>query len=103
MGWETSGRRGRLPNNWDTIRRKVLRDAKHACQVKTGPGRACGRHATEVDHIRAGDDHSPANLRAICTECHGKKSSAEGNDAQRKRRSEISERFRRTEQHPGLL
>jgi 5-methylcytosine-specific restriction protein A len=103
MGWETSDRRGRLPGNWDQLRRKVLRDAKHACQVKLGPGRICGKHATEVDHIRAGDDHSFANLRAICSDCHGRKSSAEGNAARRQRRKEISQRFRRTEQHPGLL
>lgn len=102
-GWANSNRSDRLPSNWDTIQRKVLRDAKHACQVKLGPGRVCGRHATQVDHIRPGDDHSPGNLRAICAECHGKKSSAEGNAARRKRRKEISQRFRRTEQHPGLL
>lgn len=103
MGWETSDRRGRLPSNWDALRRKVLRRDKHACQVKLGPGRICGKHATEVDHDRRGDDHSLANLRAICSDCHSRKSSAEGNEARRRRRSEISQRFRRTEQHPGLL
>lgn len=102
-GWANSDRRQRLPPDWDRIQRRILRNAKHACQVKLGPGRVCGRHATQVDHIRPGDDHSDSNLRAICAECHGKKSSAEGNEAMRKRRSEISQRFRRTERHPGLL
>nr|WP_232785857.1 HNH endonuclease [Mycobacteroides chelonae] len=54
--------------------------------------------ATEVDHIRRGDDHSTGNLRAACTWCHGRKSSAEGVSRKRELRAL---RKRPTDRHPG--
>ncbi|WP_267969981.1 HNH endonuclease [Streptomyces thermodiastaticus] len=63
----------------------------------------CPNHATEVDHIRPGDDHSMSNLRAICSPCHKAKSSREGGQALARKRREIEQRFRRTEKHPGEL
>lgn len=96
MAWEGSDRRTRLPPNWTTeiVPRILDRDA-HTCRI-AWPG--CTRHATEVDHIRRGDDHRDANLQAACTWCHARKSSAEGNAA----RPRYSRR-RPPEQHPGLL
>ena len=63
----------------------------------------CLRPATDVDHIRAGDDHSEDNLRALCSWHHLKKSSAEGNAAKAAKRSQRQEKFVRSEDHPGLL
>jgi len=79
VAWEGSTRKARLPGNWQVIRRRVLRRDANSCYV-------CGDTATEVDHIVAGDDHSMANLAAICSRCHRRKSSREGNQAKRHRR-----------------
>lgn len=59
--------------------------------------------ATDVDHIRPGDDHSYANLRALCSWHHQKKSSSEGGEAKAFAQRRIAKRFLRVEQHPGLL
>ncbi|MEU4579961.1 HNH endonuclease [Nonomuraea sp. NPDC023979] len=68
--WATSDRRSRLPSNWSSLRLAILRRDKRTCYV-------CGGEASEVDHVQRGDDHSPANLRAICAECHQRKTLAE--------------------------
>ena len=96
MGWETSRRRYRLPPNWADIRRPVLQEAGYVCELKY-PG-LCRGVATEVDHIKHGDDHSRGNLRAVCSRCHAKKSSAEGNARQRELRAL---RKRPEGRHPG--
>jgi hypothetical protein len=56
-----------------------------------------------VDHIKPGDDHSESNLRSLCSWHHGKKSGAEGGTAARKNWRRQDRKFRRTEDHPGLL
>lgn len=100
--WAGSTRRDRLPRDWDTvIRRRILRRDSYRCKVGT-PG-VCVRVATEVDHIRAGDDHRDSNLQAICTPCHKLKSSSEGGTAASTKRRQIKNRFRRTEDHPGAM
>lgn len=96
MGWETSRRRYRLPDNWAEIRLPVLREADYVCELQL-EGVCLGR-ATEVDHIKRGDDHSRENLRAVCHRCHAKKSSAEGNARKRELRAL---RNRPAERHPG--
>lgn len=96
MGWETSRRRYRLPANWADIRRPVLIEAGYVCELRY-PG-VCRGTATEVDHIKRGDDHSRANLRAVCWKCHAKKSSAEGNARKRELRAQ---RKRPEQRHPG--
>lgn len=63
----------------------------------------CLEPATDVDHVKPGDDHSIANLQSLCDTHHKGKSSAEGNAALWKKRREVNARFRRTEEHPGLL
>lgn len=96
MAWEGSDRRDRLPADWasDIVPRILARDF-YRCQLAYG---GCTRTATEVDHKTPGDDHSDANLQAVCSWCHGKKTSAEGNAA----RPRYSRR-RPPERHPGLL
>ena len=96
MGWETSHRRHRLPRNWRYLRQDVLRDADYVCEVRLEG--VCVGTASEVDHIKRGDDHSRANLQAVCWRCHAKKSSAEGNARKRELRAL---RKRPEERHPG--
>ncbi|GAA1160836.1 5-methylcytosine-specific restriction protein A [Kitasatospora gansuensis] len=93
MTWSTSNRRSRLPKDWPAIRARILTRDRHRCY-------RCGRPATEVDHKQRGDDHSDANLGAICTPCHRTKSSREGGQATRWRRP--PRRRRPDERHPGL-
>lgn len=90
MSWE-SDRGRRLPRDWHRIRRLVLQNDGYRCRV-------CGGRASEVDHIRRGDDHSLSNLRSLCKTCHGKKSSSEGNSRQKELKAL---RKRPVERHPG--
>jgi 5-methylcytosine-specific restriction endonuclease McrA len=99
MAWDGSTRRSRLPKNWPLLRRRVLRRDNHSCQMPFSDGRLCGAEATDVDHIEPGDDHSMANLRALCAWCHARKSSAEGGRAAALTRVRI-ERPKPT--HPAL-
>jgi 5-methylcytosine-specific restriction enzyme A len=103
MAWEGSDRRNRLPADWKKIRRQILKRDGFACQWRTGPMSVCGETGNEVDHIRPGDDHSPANLRVLCNWHHKKKSSSEGGRASLAKRKANNSRFRRDEVHPGLL
>ncbi|MEU1254767.1 HNH endonuclease [Streptomyces chartreusis] len=99
MAWQGSTRRSRLPKNWPLLRRKVLRRDNHVCQNRFSEGQLCGREATEVDHIEPGDNHSMANLRALCTWCHARKSGSEGGRAAARMRVR-TERPKQT--HPAL-
>lgn len=103
MAWDNSDRRSRLPADWHKLRKQILRRDNFECQWRTGQMSVCGEPGNEVDHIRPGDDHSPANLRVLCSWHHSRKSSAEGGRANRARRQAINSRFRRDEQHPGML
>lgn len=99
MAWEgTSDRRARLPHDWAIRRLRILRAAGYRCEVRGEEG-PCGEPANEVDHIEAGDNHDPSNLRAICRWHHARKSSAEGAAARQPRPS----RRRDPERHPGML
>jgi 5-methylcytosine-specific restriction endonuclease McrA len=96
MSWEGSDRRSRLPSDWaSAIVPRILQRDGYRCRIGYD---GCTGTATEVDHIRRGDDHSNVNLQAACSWCHGKKSSAEGNAARRRWSSK-----RKPERHPGLL
>ncbi|MER7922194.1 HNH endonuclease [Streptomyces sp. NPDC096057] len=81
MAWQNSTRRARLPRNWPLLRRRVLHRDGYVCQARFSEGQLCGAPATDVDHIEAGDNHSMANLRALCAWCHKQKSSSEGGTA----------------------
>jgi 5-methylcytosine-specific restriction enzyme A len=98
MAWEGSTRSDRLPPDWPALRAFVLARDHYRCQV---PG--CGAPATDVDHIHRGDDHRPANLRAICSPCHRRKSAREGAAAAAARRRAGPKRARPPEAHPGLI
>lgn len=81
MPWESSTRRFRLPPDWQKTRAQVLARDHGLCQTTTVYDRPCLAHATEVDHVHPGDDHSLSNLRAICAYHHALKSSSEGGTA----------------------
>ena len=98
-GWAGSRRRAELPPNWYTeIRPAILQRDGYQCRAVLADGRRCTERATDVDHIGNRHDHRPANLQALCGWHHGRKSSSEGNRAQRR----YSNR-RPPERHPGLL
>ncbi|QEQ94034.1 HNH endonuclease [Streptomyces phage Saftant] len=102
-GWQGSDRRLRLPPDWPKIRARILRRDGHRCTHRDDYGTRCSELATDVDHIKPGDDHSESNLRSLCSWHHGKKSGAEGGTAARKNWRRQDRKFRRTEDHPGLL
>ncbi|MFB7115755.1 HNH endonuclease [Streptomyces sp. NPDC056291] len=99
MAWQGSTRRARLPSDWARIRRRVLRRDSSACTNEFSDGRVCGEPANQVDHIVPGDDHSMANLRALCAWCHAHKSATEGGTAAAQKRVR-TERPKQT--HPAL-
>jgi 5-methylcytosine-specific restriction protein A len=80
--WRNSTRDQRLPDDWPARRTRILNRDAHTCQLRY-PG--CAGHATEVDHVTPGDDHSDTNLQAACNPCHRIKSSREGGRAKRAR------------------
>jgi 5-methylcytosine-specific restriction protein A len=81
LPWEGSTRALRLPPNWPTLRKTVSARAGGQCEWAT-EGSRCPRPGSECDHIRRGDDHSPANLQWLCKPHHASKTSEEGNRAQ---------------------
>jgi 5-methylcytosine-specific restriction enzyme A len=96
--WQGSNRRSELPANWPAIRLAVLSRDGHQCTwIETSSAR-CIRRATDVDHIINGGSHALTNLRSLCAWHHAKKSSAEGNAAQRRLTTK-----RAAPRHPGLI
>lgn len=96
-GWSTgrSDRSERLPADWARRRQAVLKRCGGVCEVPE-----CQDRATDVDHVKRGDNHDLANLQGLCRHHHALKSSAEGNEQQRINRQRIN---RPAEQHPGLI
>lgn len=94
--WKGSDRADRLPPDWQSIRRQVLRRDKGVCQIR---GPHCTVRAIEVDHKQHGDDHTLTNLQAACPTCHRTKSAREGVQA---RATIRARRYRPTPPHPGL-
>lgn len=101
--WENSTRRDRLPPDWPKRRLRILRRDKYLCQERLDDGLLCMGKATDVDHIKPGDDHSDDNLQSLCVLHHRRKSGREGAAANNAKRREIAARFKRVEEHPGLL
>ncbi|OKI19325.1 HNH endonuclease [Streptomyces sp. CB03911] len=99
MAWTNSDRRSRLPGNWPVTRRRILRRDGQRCTALFSDGRRCEQPATDVDHIIPGDDHSDANLRALCGWCHKTKSASEGGTAAASRAVRTT---RPTAPHPAL-
>lgn len=94
--WAGSGRRSRLPADWDKPsgprQRVFARPDGRVCALRFD---CCIGYATEVDHKRRGDDHSDGNLQPACRPCHAKKSAMEGAAARVPLR-------RPPEEHPAL-
>lgn len=92
-GWRT--RRPDIPG-WAAIRLRILRRDSYKCQRRDHYGRPCLLPASEVDHIvpvSQGGSSDPANLQALCRECHRAKTLAE--------RYRTEPRRRKPESHPG--
>lgn len=83
MAWHVGSRHSRgYGHSWTKLRRVILDRDMHLCQ----PCRDVGRITTArtVDHITPkaeGGTDDPANLRAICDECHAAKTTDEGHRA----------------------
>ena len=90
MAWASSDRRHRLPPDWKATRRRILRRDKYTCK--------CGRPATDVDHIDPSGSDEDWNLESLCSECHGRKSAAEGHAAKARLKQLLT---RPPEQTPG--
>jgi 5-methylcytosine-specific restriction endonuclease McrA len=101
--WSGSDRRGRLPPDWPVRRARILRRDGHRCTARSTYGERCAERATDVDHIKPGDDHRDENLTSLCWWHHRRKSSAEGAAAAQRNRQRLQARFKRTEAHPGLI
>lgn len=101
MPWaEDSARRAQLPSNWQTLRLRVLRRDRYACQHRDNRGVLdCEQRANQVDHKARGNDHSLANLEALCQAHHAAKSAQEGVEAREQR----GYTARRPSRHPGAL
>lgn len=97
--WQGSTRRSRLPADWATrVVPRILRRDRLKCQLAYED--VCTGRATQVDHIKHGDDHRDSNLQAVCGPCHGRKSGREGGTASAHVRA--GGRMP-TESHPGLI
>lgn len=102
--WQNTDRRDRLPPDWESkIRPKILRRDGRMCQWKFSDGTLCLDRANQVDHIKRGDDHRDSNLQSLCERHHAQKSSSEGGAARAVQRRKMAARFRRVEEHPGLI
>ncbi|GGO42316.1 hypothetical protein GCM10012287_02900 [Streptomyces daqingensis] len=98
--WAGSDRKARLPSNWAKLRLRVLRRDGHRCVHTFSRGQRCIADATDVDHIKAGDDHSLSNLQSLCREHHKLKTQQEAQEG--KRRADARARYPEAK-HPGLL
>lgn len=103
VAWERSDRRQELPPDWPTTRRRIFHRDGYRCTWRDIYGKRCEEPATDVDHIKRGNDHRDSNLRSLCGWHHDKKSAAEGGQAAAAVRRQHDKKFRRTETHPGLL
>lgn len=102
MAWSSaavSARKARLPADWRRRRAVVLDRAGHRCQALDSLGARCTERANQADHITRGDDHSLANLQALCEWHHDRKTAAEAAAVRTVRPT----RRRTPEPHPGLL
>lgn len=99
MPWSTSNRKARLPRDWEARRQFILARDGNRCTAVDSLGNRCPERATDVDHIKAGDDASYSNLRALCRWHHARKSSAEGLAA-RRAKGGYRRQAREPEPHP---
>lgn len=93
-GWQGSGRREELPANWPSLRRQALVRDGYRCQL-------CGARASEVDHVKRGNNHDLSNLRSLCYGCHLSKSGREGARQVWANRRIVANSDRSDDVHPG--
>lgn len=91
--WENTTRSKGLPRNWHKIRAWIL-DRDPYCMLRMPE--VCTYHSTEVDHIGDNRLHTEDNLQGVCSECHKKKTSAQGHEKK-------SRKKRPPDKHPGLI
>lgn len=103
MAWKGSKRKDELRGvlnsrgeKWEELRKRILERDAYECQNLRG-GRLCRSFASDVDHIIPGMNHDDDNLRAMCTICHRRKTSAEG------RAGKMKTSKRPEQKHPGFL
>lgn len=101
-GWQNSDRRQFLPSDWEKRRQQRFQIDGFRCTARLSDGSRCTGPAEECDHIGKRTDHRIEMLRSLCEWHHARKSSREGAIARAKILRENSQRFRRTEAHPGL-
>lgn len=95
MAWSED--RPPLPPDWERRRSRVFVRDRRTCQLQfTG----CTGRATEVDHIDSNADHTIKNLRAVCHDCHAKRTQEQAAEALRAAWAKT--RVPRPK-HPGLL
>jgi 5-methylcytosine-specific restriction endonuclease McrA len=100
----SQGRRSApLPKGWHRIRGRILKRDGRVCQWPLGTGGICGEPANQVDHkigaAQGVDDHSDANLWALCQWHHDRKTGREASAVAHA----LPPRARPVEAHPGML
>lgn len=103
-GWRGSTRKHRLPPNWSTIRKRILKRDDYRC-VWIEYGYRCTAEARDVDHIQPSGSDEDDNLQSLCNPHHLQKT---GRDSWNQRRKAIAKakarndkRFGHTEEHSG--
>jgi 5-methylcytosine-specific restriction endonuclease McrA len=94
--WVGSTRGDSLPGDWKRRAAKVLERDEFVCRI-AGPH--CTVVATECDHIGDRRDHAWGNLRAVCYDCHLRRSAQQGGRAYAAKYN----RRRQPEPHPGTI
>lgn len=108
-----SWRTAPLPHDWPATRTRIKqRDGQHCTWIYTQPDGGhplmpgasthpdrCTWRAKDVDHIGDPADHSDANLRALCSWHHKRRTARQANAA----KVSIPTQKRPPEKHPGLL
>ncbi|MFJ7523330.1 HNH endonuclease [Streptomyces griseus] len=101
-GWSNSTRRDRLPRNWPSLRRRVIRRDGGQCTARYSDDRRCELPGTDVDHVipdSLGGSSEMSNLALLCPFHHRQKSSSEGGTAAALARKSV---HRPTPTHPAL-
>lgn len=103
-GWQNSDRRSHLPSNWRALREQRFRMDGYRCTaIDPNTDERCPEPAEECDHIGRRDDHRIHMLRSLCSWHHGQKTGRQGAAASNAARRSHHKKFRRTDDHPGLL
>ncbi|ADD43866.1 HNH endonuclease [Stackebrandtia nassauensis] len=98
--WHGSNRAAQLPGDWPRRRAIVLERDGYRCTRIRADDTRCPEPATDVDHIKPGNNHELDNLTALCQWHHQKKSAREGGRAAWMNRPP---KKRPAEKHPGAL